>query len=144
MMIAKLLAPIFASCALVFSISAIAAKAQAVAVSNTKEDLVGLEQKLHGAWEGPPCAGDWTFGADGTFAVEHYSPGGNKLTGTWELRWNALPPTLLLTLKTSDAPERLKVGETWQVKLIQLDDETLAYVWPQNPKRTIYWNRVKK
>ena len=144
MMRAELLTPIFASIAIIFSMSVIATKAQPVDVSETKGGLVALERKLHGAWKGPPCCGDWVFDADGTFAVEHYSPGGNKLTGTWELRWNALPPTLALTLKTSDAPERIKVGQTWEVKLIQLDDEALAYVWPQNPERPIYWNRVKK
>jgi hypothetical protein len=56
---------------------------------------------------------------------------------------NALPPTLVLTLKTSDAPEQMKVGETWEWKIIQLDDEALAYVWAQRPERPISWNRVK-
>jgi hypothetical protein len=109
-----------------------------------KEGPVALERRLQGSWKGPACGGDWAFRADGTFAVEHYSPGTNKLTGTWEVRWNALPPTLVLTIKTSDAPERMKVGETWEVKLIQLDDESLAYEWPKNPGQSTLWNRVKK
>jgi len=109
-----------------------------------QEGPVALERKLHGVWKGPACGGNWTMRADGTFAVEHYSPGNNKLTGTWEVRWNALPPTLVLTFKTSDAPERLKVGEAWEIKLIQLDDEALAYEWPKNPGQSTHWTRVKK
>jgi hypothetical protein len=116
----------------------------AQAADKTKEGPPALERKLHGEWKGPACGGNWTFGADGTFAVEHYSPGNNKATGAWELRWNALPPTLALTLKTSDAPERIKVGETWEVQIIQLDDEALAYVWPKSPEKPIHWTRVKK
>jgi hypothetical protein len=109
-----------------------------------KEGPVGLERELQGMWKGPACGGDWTFGADATFAVKHYSPGNNQLTGSWEVRWNALPPTLVLTVKTSDAPERIKVGETWEVKLVQLNDEALAYEWPQKPGQAIHWTRVKK
>ena len=92
-----------------------------------KEAPVALERKLHGEWKGGPCQGDWTFASDGTYEVQHYSPGNNRLTGTWEVRWNALPPTLVLTCKTSDAPDRIKVGEKTEVKLIQLDDNALAY-----------------
>ena len=116
----------------------------AQAADKPKEGPVALERKLHGAWKGPACGGDWAFKSDGTFAVEHYSPGNNKLAGTWAVRWNALPPTLVLTFQTSDDPDRLKVGETWEVKLIQLDDEALAFEWPKNPGQLTHWNRVKK
>src|SRR5688572_25898464 len=72
-----------------------------------REPLVALEKKLHGMWEsGRDCVGDLTLRADGTFERLHYSPGNNKLTGTWELRWNALPPTLVLTCKDSDERDR--------------------------------------
>ena len=108
-----------------------------------REGSLRLEQKLHGMWKGPACGGDWTFASDGTFAVNHYSPGNNQLTGSWEVRWNALPPTLVLTVHTSDAPERIKVGETWELKLVQLNDEALAYEWPRSPGRAIHWTRVK-
>ena len=94
-----------------------------------------LERKLHGEWKGPACGGDWTFAADGSYVAEHYSPGDNKLTGTWQVRWNALPPILVLICKTSDAPDRLPAGQTWEVKLVQLDDEALAYQWPEDPNR---------
>jgi len=92
-----------------------------------KESPVALERKLHGEWKGGPCEGDWAFAPDGTYKVKNYSPGGNKLAGTWEVRWDALPPTLVLTCKTSDDPVHVKVGEKTEVKLIQLDDEALAY-----------------
>lgn len=108
-----------------------------------KETPVALERMLHGEWKGPACGGDWTFGADGNFEVQHYSPGGNQLAGTWEVRCNALPPTLVRTCKTSDDPGF--VGKTWEVKLIQLDDEALAYQYPdQHPGgHTVRYTRVK-
>src|SRR6476659_5945434 len=80
-------------------------------VDKPKETPVALERKLHGAWiaEGD-CVGDLTLRADGTFERQHYSPGNNKLAGTWEVRWKALPPTLVLTCKTSDESDRFSVG----------------------------------
>ncbi len=90
-----------------------------------KEAPTALERKLHGTWRGGPCLGELTLRADGTFERRHFSPGNNKLTGTWEVRWNALPPTLILACKSSDDPDR--VGKTSEVKLIQLDGHALAY-----------------
>jgi hypothetical protein len=89
-----------------------------------KESPAALERRLHGTWNGPPCTGRLTLGADGTFERRNYSPGNYRLTGTWEVRWNALPPTLVLACKTSDYPGF--VGTTSEVKLVQLDDEVLA------------------
>ena len=83
-----------------------------------------LERKLVGGWEGGPCDGDWTYRPGGTFRARHYSPGNNRLAGTWEVRWDALPPTLVRTCKTSDDPDL--VGKTWDVNLVQLDDKALA------------------
>ena len=88
------------------------------------EAPVPLERKLHGGWRGGPCEGTWTYLPDGTFRARHYSPGNNRLAGTWELRWDALPPTLVRTCKTSDDPDL--VGKTWDVKLVRLDDKSLA------------------
>jgi len=67
-----------------------------------KESPVALERKMDGGWKGGACMGDYTFNRDGTFEVQHFTPGNNTLTGTWSLRWDALPPTLVLTCKTSD------------------------------------------
>ena len=110
------------------------------AADKPKEE-VALQQKLHGVWKGPACGGDWTYKADGTFEVVHYSPGNNTLSGTWEVRWNALPLTLVRTCKASDDPDL--VGKTWEVKLIELDDEALAYQYPdQYPKgHTVHYTR---
>jgi hypothetical protein len=112
------------------------------AAGQPEEALVTLERKLHGKWKGDPCAGDWTFAPDSTYEVQHYSPGNNELSGTWRVRWDALPPTLVLTCKTSDAPDRIKVGENTEVKLIQLDDNALIYQYPGG--RTYRFTRPKK
>jgi hypothetical protein len=92
-----------------------------------------LERKLHGKWQGPACGGNWIFAADGTFEVEHYTPAGHQLTGTWQIRWDALPPTLVRTSKTSDDPEL--VAKTWDVKLIHLEDDAFSYQSPDQYPR---------
>ena len=98
--------------------------ASAQTADQPKQPPVALERKLLGEWEGPACGGELILRADGTFQRLHYSPGNNELTGTWEVRWNALPPTLVLTCKAADHASF--VGKE-EVKLIQLDDEVLAY-----------------
>ena len=87
--------------------------------------------------------GDWVFGADGTFVLKNFSPGGNRFTGVCQVRWDALPPTFVLAFKTSDAPNHFEVGQTWEVKLIQLDDETFAYE-RQDVERPVRCKRVKQ
>jgi hypothetical protein len=88
------------------------------------DEAVTLERLLLGEWRGPACGGDWTYNADGTFAVRSFSPGGNQLTGSWEVRWTTLPPTLVQTFLTSDEPDL--VGQVWESRIVQLDDATLA------------------
>lgn len=100
----------------------------AEAADKPQEAPASLEKKLHGTWQGPACGGDWTYMADGRFEAQHYTPGNNLLSGTWEVHWNALPPTLVRTCKNSDDPEL--VGKTWEVKLIELNDAALAYQYP--------------
>lgn len=125
---------VFLAASLVFITSAHTAdEPQEVPLVADANTPFALERKLHGDWKGPACGGDWTFAADGTYVAEHYSPGDNKLSGTWKVRWNALPPMLILNCKTSDDPDGLPAGQTWEVKLVQLDDETLAYQWPEDP-----------
>jgi hypothetical protein len=101
---------------------------------NPKEVPIALEKKLLGAWQGPACGGDYTFNADGTFEVKHFTPGNNTLTGAWSIRWDALPPTLVLTCKTSDfkkkdpsRPEYEFLAKALELRLLQLDSEHLAY-----------------
>jgi hypothetical protein len=112
------------------------------AADQQKEALVMLEGKLHGEWKGGPCAGDWTFAPNSTYKVQHFSPGNNELSGTWQVRWDALPPTLVLTCKTSDAPERIKIGKNTEVRLIQLDNNAFTYQYPGG--RTYRFTRLKK
>ena len=129
---------------LALSLAFITSAQTARSADKPKEPPVALEKKLHGAWEadGLNCVGDLTLRADGTFERQHYSPGNNKLTGTWEVRWNALPPTLVLSCKTSDDPDL--VGKTSEVKLTQLDDETLAYQFPGGPNPGVGTHRYKR
>ena len=126
------------------SLALITSAQTAQTAGKLKEPPVALEKKLHGAWEadGLDCVGDLTLRADGTFERHRYSPGNNKLTGIWEVRWNALPPTLILTCKTSNDPDF--VGKTLEVKLIQLDDETLTYEFPGTPNPGVGTHRYKR
>jgi hypothetical protein len=106
----------------------------------SKEAPVDFNRKLYGEWKGGACMGELTLRADGTFERQHFSPGNNHLTGTWEVLREALPPTLVLTCKTSDRADL--VGKRSEIKLVQLDDETLAYQYPgQQPAR---YTRVEK
>jgi hypothetical protein len=102
--------------------------ASAQAADNPQDAAVALERKLHGAWKGGPCDGEFTLQPDGTFERRHFSPGNYTVTGTWKVRWDALPPTLVLSCRTSDDPDA--VGKTSEVKLIQLDDKVLTYQYP--------------
>jgi hypothetical protein len=103
------------------------------------EGPAALVRKLHGEWSSGPCIGELTLRADGTFERQHYSPGDNTLTGTWEVRWDALPPTLILTCTASDYEGYIGREE---VKLIRLDDEALVYQHPGG--RTIPYERGRK
>ena len=96
-----------------------------------QEASAAIERLLHGPWKWGACLGDWTFNADGTYDLSHYTPAGLHLTGTWKLTWDALPPTLSFTCKTSDDPEL--VGKEWDVKVIQLDEEILRYQHGDGP-----------
>ncbi|GEM_PF-6840404 len=100
-------------------------------------EMAALERKILGTWRGPLCKGDYTFNPDGTYTLVNFTPGGNTLTGTWSIRWDALPPTLLLTCKTSDfkkkypdRPEYEFLNKTREVKLLELNGETLIYRAP--------------
>lgn len=110
--------------------------AQAIrsAAAEKPDRLAALEQKLLGTWIGPACGGDYTFKSDGTFEVAYFTPGQNNLTGKWSIRWDALPPTLLLTYKTSDIkkrdPDRIEfeyLGKTREGKTHELNSDTLVY-----------------
>lgn len=84
--------------------------------------------KLHGTWRGGACMGELTIRPNGTFQRDHYSPGNNKLTGTWKLTWDALPPTLVLSCTDSDDADFIDKQE--ELKLTELNDEALAFQYP--------------
>jgi hypothetical protein len=100
-------------------------------------ELAALERKLLGAWQGLPCAGDFTFSPNGTFELKNFTPGGNTVTGTWSVRWDALPPTLVLMCKTSDFtrkdPDREEyqyLGKALELKLLELSSDEFVYRFP--------------
>jgi hypothetical protein len=73
--------------------------------------LAALEQKIVGEWKGQiGCDGKFVFRADGTYDLLEYGPGYYDCAGTWKVRWDALPPTLVLTFKTCEIQEL--VGST--------------------------------
>ena len=96
-----------------------------------------MEKRLLGTWNGPACGGDYTFNADGTFDVQNFTPGRNRLTGTWFVRWDALPPTLVVTCKTCDftkmdptRPEYRYLDKAREFKLLELNGDALALWTP--------------
>jgi hypothetical protein len=90
------------------------------------KDLGVLEQKLIGTWKGQGgCTGVIDFNSDGTFEWRHYGPGDATRTGKWTIRWDALPPTLVLTLKSSKIKE--EEGKDLELKITTLDDSSLSF-----------------
>jgi hypothetical protein len=84
------------------------------------DELAALEKKLHGDWVGHgACAGEITFRPDGTYEDRHVGPSGYNSAGNWDIRWDALPPTLVLSPKTSDTPGGL--GKRCPMKILELD-----------------------
>lgn len=99
--------------------------ASARSAEATAEALVALETLLHGEWDGlGPCDGEIAFRADGTYDWRYIGPGGDSRAGTWDVRWDALPPTLVLTCETSDKGH---VGKPFEVKLVELNEEALVF-----------------
>src|SRR5262245_23294084 len=87
--------------------------------------LTPEEQKLVGRWKGQiGCAGNFLFRADGTYELTNYGPAGHNSAGTWKVRSDDPPHILVLTCKTSDVED--EVGQTTELTLIILNDETLA------------------
>lgn len=91
------------------------------AADTPTRDLAALEGKLHGDWRvEAACGGQITIRADGTYERRNYSPGRYTVTGTWQVRWDALPPTLVFTCKTSG--DKDAVGKMDECKLVRLDE----------------------
>lgn len=102
--------------------------------------LTALEQKLHGQWRGGDCAGEITFQAGGTYGRKLFGPGNASLTGTWEIVWNALPPTLVMICTAST--DKDYIGRTIEVKITELTDKTFSYKFP-NAESSVQFERVK-
>ena len=118
--------------------------AQAVLAEPPGNELAVLEKKMLGAWKGQTgCDGNFLFRADGTYALTGYGPAPYDSAGTWKVRWDALPPTLVLTCNTAEIAD--EVGKTTEVKLIKLDDKSLAIEYAnQNGSPPGQYTRVKK
>jgi len=118
--------------------------AQALLAERPGKELAVLEKKLLGAWKGQTgCDGNLLFQADGTYELTEYGPVPHDSAGTWKVRWDTLPPTLVLTCKTAQIPDQ--VGKTTEVKLIKLDDKSLAIEYAnQNGSPPGHYTRVKK
>jgi len=103
-----------------------------------------LEQKLVGVWKGlGGCDGRLVFRADGTYELTGYGPAGRNSKGTWKVRWDTLPPTLVLTCTTSQLQEQK--GKSREVKLIKLDDKNLVFKYANpNGSPSGHYTKVKK
>ncbi len=108
------------------------------ASKTSQNALDALEQKLLGEWTGPSCGGNYHFKADGTFQLTAFTPGGNTITGTWSLRWDNLPPTLVLLTKTSDFTKRdptreeyIYLGKPLELKVLELTNDNLLFGVPK-------------
>jgi hypothetical protein len=119
-------APILTSSCLFLAAAALAPdRTDAAQANDARKERAALEQKLVGEWKGRiGCDGRFLFRANGTYELTEYGPAPDDSAGTWKVRWDALPPTLLLTCKTSEIAD--EVGKTTEVKLIKLDDKSLA------------------
>lgn len=103
------------------------------------DPLGALERKLLGTWQGGACQGNFTFRADHTYEMRHFTPGQNTMTGTWSIRWDALPPKLVILCKTSDFRSRDPTREEYrylgvplELKLMELNSDTFVYRYPDS------------
>ena len=118
--------------------------AQVVLAELPEKELAVLEEKMLGDWKGEVgCDGNFLFRADGTYELTEYGPAPYASAGTWKVRWDALPPTLVLTCKTSESSG--EVGKFTELKLIKLNDKSLAIEYSQqNGSPPGQYTRVKK
>jgi hypothetical protein len=92
------------------------------------KDVTPLERKLHGVWKGQGgCDGIIVFESDGTYRRTHFGPGNRSNSGTWEARWDSLPPTLILQCTKSKLND--EIGKAFELKIIKLDDSTFSYTF---------------
>jgi hypothetical protein len=96
-----------------------------------------------GEWNGTaPCDGGITFRSDGTFERRHYSPGDNRVEGTWALRRHTSPPTLSLTCEKLDGED--VVGRVVDVTLVRVDAKELVYRFSWDPDLGPFTQRYER
>ena len=118
--------------------------AQMVLAEPPGKERAALEQKMLGSWKGQTtCDGRLLFRADGTYQLTEYGPAPYDTAGTWKVRWDALPPTLVLTCTSSEIPA--EVAKTTEVKLVKLDEKSLAIEYANRASSPSgHYARVKK
>jgi hypothetical protein len=108
----------------ILSAGILAAAMSASAAGPAVESPPRVQEKLHGQWTGAgPCDGELILRDDGTFERRHFSPADVTVSGAWSLQWDALPPTLTLTVSGADSED----AKTTHVKLMELNDRVLVY-----------------
>ena len=118
--------------------------AQEAGAEKPRNDTATLEKKLHGEWFGEGlCVGDLTLRADGTYEQKCFGPSRENLAGVWEVRWDSLPPTLVLTCKTSDFPRVKSIGVKTEGNVIKLDDQFVEIKYSSS-ETPIRYSRTKK
>src|SRR5207244_3408799 len=60
----------------------------------------------------------------GTYSWIDFGPGAATVVGKWSMRWDALPPTLVMTSTAST--DKDYIGMASKVKVLQLDGKTLT------------------
>lgn len=105
------------------------------------KEVAALEKIMLGAWKGQEgCSGRYLFYADGTYKLTGFGPGGDASAGTWKVRWDALPPTLVLTCKESAFDE--EIGKDTKLKLLELNDAILTLEYEH--KTVLHYAHPKK
>jgi hypothetical protein len=116
--------------------------APVMADGKAENGAAGLEKKLLGDWKGKSaCQGDLTLKANGTFERTDCGPGGIRYAGTWEMKWDALPPTLILKCETSDDAD--VVGRKEEMKVQELNDKLLIVTYPGSDFRWQFERKMK-
>ena len=94
-------------------------------------------------YQGKPLKkGTVTFEPDGAYVWRNFGPAGMNSAGKWEVRWDALPATLILNCKTSDDDD--DVGKALELKITQLDESTFSYKFNTNQPAASYLREKKK
>jgi hypothetical protein len=109
--------------------------------AKAEKELAAVAAKLHGSWAGPPCEGRLTFHANRTYEWTDRGPAGKRDKGVWTLGGDPAQPTLVLECKSSAEPDL--VGKAAEVKLVRLDEETLAFKEP-GAKKPKTFERAEK